>query len=83
MRLPSSSIVRILKSIPIVVMNDGVHASSQKRRRRQDLPTPGKAVSRDREERGKRETRVANEEELQGHSVSGQEGRGGEECELP
>ena len=40
MRLPSSSIVRILKSIPIVVIKEGVHASSQKRRRRQDLPTP-------------------------------------------
>jgi len=32
--------VRILKSIPIVVIKEGVHASSQKRRRRQDLPTP-------------------------------------------
>lgn len=40
MRLPSSSIVRILKSIPMVVMKEGVHASSQKRRRRHDLPTP-------------------------------------------
>lgn len=40
MRLPSSSIVRILKSIPIVVMKDGVHASSQNRSRRHDLPTP-------------------------------------------
>ena len=40
MRFPSTSIVRILKSIPIVVMNDGVHESSQKRRSRHDLPTP-------------------------------------------
>lgn len=39
-RFPSTSIVRILKSIPIVVMKDGVHASSQNRSRRQDLPTP-------------------------------------------
>lgn len=29
------------KSMPIVVMNDGVHASSQNRRSKQDLPTPG------------------------------------------
>ena len=40
MRFPSTSIVRILKSIPIVVMNDGVHESSQKRRSKHDLPTP-------------------------------------------
>lgn len=40
MRLPSSSMVRILKSIPMVVMKLGVHASSQNRRRRHDLPTP-------------------------------------------
>lgn len=40
MRFPSSSIVRILKSMPMVVMKEGVHASSQKRRSRQDLPTP-------------------------------------------
>jgi len=40
MRLPSTSIVRILKSMPMVVMNDGVHASSQKRNNRHDLPTP-------------------------------------------
>ena len=39
-RLPSSSIVRILKSIPIVVMKDDVKESSAKRSRRQDLPTP-------------------------------------------
>jgi len=31
---------RTHKSIPIVVMNEGVHESSQKRRRRHDLPTP-------------------------------------------
>ena len=28
------------KSMPIVVMKEGVHESSQKRRRRHDLPTP-------------------------------------------
>lgn len=39
-RFPSSSIVRILKSMPIVVINEGVHASSQKRSKRHDLPTP-------------------------------------------
>lgn len=32
--------VRILKSIPMVVMKLGVQASSQNRRRRHDLPTP-------------------------------------------
>jgi hypothetical protein len=32
--------VLTLKSIPIVVMNEGVKVSSQKRRRRHDLPTP-------------------------------------------
>ena len=31
---------RTLKSMPIVVMNDGVQLSSQKRRRRHDFPTP-------------------------------------------
>ena len=36
--------VRILKSIPIVVINEGVQASSQNRRRRQDLPTPVRRV---------------------------------------
>lgn len=41
MRLPSSSMVRILKSIPMVVMKLGVQASSQNRRSRHDLPTPG------------------------------------------
>ena len=40
MRLPSSSIVRILKSMPMVVMKEGVQASSQKRSRRHDFPTP-------------------------------------------
>lgn len=39
-RLPSSSIVRILKSMPMVVMKEGVKESSLKRRRQQDLPTP-------------------------------------------
>lgn len=39
-RLPSSSIVRILKSMPIVVIKEGVHASSQNLSRRQDFPTP-------------------------------------------
>lgn len=43
MRFPSSSIVRILKSMPMVVMKLGVQASSQKRRRRHDLPTPARA----------------------------------------
>lgn len=42
-RFPSSSIVRILKSMPIVVMKEGVHASSQKRRSKQDFPTPSPA----------------------------------------
>lgn len=45
MRLPSSSIVRILKSMPIVVINDGVHWSSQNRRSRHDLPTPESPIS--------------------------------------
>lgn len=40
MRFPSSSMVRILKSIPMVVMKLGVQASSQNRRSRHDLPTP-------------------------------------------
>ena len=39
-RLPSSSMVRILKSMPIVVIKDGVHASSQNLSSRQDFPTP-------------------------------------------
>lgn len=37
---PSSSMVRILKSMPIVVIKEGVQASSQNRSRRHDLPTP-------------------------------------------
>lgn len=44
-RLPSSSIVLILKSMPMVVMNEGVHASSQKRNSRHDLPTPESPIS--------------------------------------
>jgi hypothetical protein len=32
--------VRILKSMPMVVMKLGVHASSQNRSSRHDLPTP-------------------------------------------
>ena len=40
MSLPSSSIVRILKSMPMVVMNEGVKESSLKRSRQHDLPTP-------------------------------------------
>lgn len=40
MRFPSSSIVLILKSIPIVVMKLGVQASSQNRSSKQDFPTP-------------------------------------------
>jgi len=52
--LPSSSIVRILKSIPIVVMNDGVHASSQNRSKRHDFPTPTKIGKRkEMDEQGK------------------------------
>ena len=39
-RLPSNSIVRILKSIPIVVMKEGVNESSEKRSNKQLLPTP-------------------------------------------
>src|SRR5687767_9320252 len=38
--------VRILKSIPIVVMKDGVKESSLKRRRQHDLPTPESPISR-------------------------------------
>ena len=41
--------VRILKSIPMVVMNEGVHASSQNRRSRHDFPTPGARVSQERQ----------------------------------
>jgi hypothetical protein len=32
--------VRILKSMPMVVMNEGVNESSLKRSRQHDLPTP-------------------------------------------
>ena len=38
--------VRILKSIPIVVMNEGVQASSQNLSNRHDLPTPESPMSR-------------------------------------
>lgn len=44
-RFPSSSIVRILKSIPMVVMKDGVNESSLKRSRQHDLPTPESPIS--------------------------------------
>jgi len=55
--------VRILKSIPIVVIKDGVHASSQKRRRRQDLPTPDNL--RNRVDVGVlQRTRITDEQEL-------------------
>lgn len=37
---------RTLKSIPMVVMNDGVQASSQNRSRRHDLPTPAENRSK-------------------------------------
>jgi len=42
MRLLSSSMVLILKSIPMVVMKLVVKVSSEKRRRRQLFPTPAK-----------------------------------------
>jgi len=52
-----------LKSIPIVVIKDGVHASSQKRRRRQDLPTPDNL--RNRVDVGVlQRTRITDEQEL-------------------
>lgn len=44
-RLPSSSMVRILKSMPIVVMKEGVKESSLKRSRQHDLPTPESPIS--------------------------------------
>lgn len=44
--LPSSSIVRILKSMPMVVMKEGVKESSLKRSRQQDFPTPESPISR-------------------------------------
>lgn len=45
-RLPSSSMVRILKSMPMVVMNEGVKESSLNRNKQQDLPTPESPISR-------------------------------------
>ena len=42
---PSRSIVRILKSTPIVLMYDSVYVSSAKRRSRHDLPTPESPIS--------------------------------------
>jgi len=42
---PSNSIVRILKSMPMVVMNEGVKESSLNRRRQHDLPTPESPIS--------------------------------------
>lgn len=38
--------MRILKSMPIVVMKEGVKESSLKRSRQQDLPTPESPISR-------------------------------------
>ena len=38
--------MRILKSMPIVVIKDGVKLSSEKRRRQQDLPTPESPIRR-------------------------------------
>ena len=43
--LPSNSIVRILKSMPMVVMKDGVNESSLNRRRQHDFPTPESPIS--------------------------------------
>lgn len=45
-RFPSSSIVLILKSIPIVVMKLGVKLSSLNRSRQHDLPTPESPIKR-------------------------------------
>ena len=45
-RLPSSSMVLILKSIPMVVIKDGVNESSLNRNRQQDLPTPESPIKR-------------------------------------
>jgi hypothetical protein len=45
-RLPSSSMVRILKSMPMVVMKDGVKESSLKRNKQHDLPTPESPIKR-------------------------------------
>lgn len=38
--------VRILKSIPMVVIKEGVKLSSLKRKRQQDLPTPESPIRR-------------------------------------
>jgi hypothetical protein len=38
--------VRILKSMPMVVMNEGVNESSLKRSRQHDLPTPESPMRR-------------------------------------
>lgn len=38
--------MRILKSMPIVVMKEGVKLSSLKRRRQHDLPTPESPIRR-------------------------------------
>ena len=45
-RLPSSSMVLILKSMPMVVMNEGVNESSLKRSKQHDFPTPESPISR-------------------------------------
>jgi hypothetical protein len=50
--------------MPMVVMNDGVHESSQKRRSRHDLPTPDTSVRVTIIRRERLLTRVADEEEL-------------------
>ena len=42
---PSNSIVRILKSMPMVVMNEGVKESSLNRKRQHDFPTPESPIS--------------------------------------
>ena len=46
MVLPSNSIVRILKSTPIVEMYDSVYVSSAKRNKRHDLPTPESPINK-------------------------------------
>ena len=38
--------VRILKSMPMVVMKDGVKESSENRSKQQDLPTPESPIKR-------------------------------------
>jgi hypothetical protein len=43
--LPSSSIVRILKSTPMVEMYESIHVSSAKRSSKHDLPTPESPIS--------------------------------------